>query len=98
MQTSRMKQKLIKTTLYFSICPLLILLTACATPKDFQSLMKKNPTSDNNYTAGYLDGCDSGLSTRPETADRLFFQDIIRYNADPKYAAGWESGYKICSR
>ena len=91
-------QGVLKTVLYFFLCLLFVLLTACATPKDYQSLMKKVTTSDNSYAAGYIDGCDSGLSTRPDTADRMYFQDMIRYSSDKSYAAGWDSGHKKCSR
>ncbi len=91
-------QSILKVVFYFCLCFLFVLLTACATPKDFQSLMKKVTVSDNSYAAGYIDGCDSGLSTGTDTADRMYFQDMIRYSADSGYAAGWDSGYTNCFR
>ena len=86
----------IRSVLVF--CLAALILTACAARKDFQSLMKKVSSDDNSFAAGYLDGCDSGLSTDPEFAGRIYFQDILRYTKDESYAAGWESGYEGCSR
>ena len=59
--------------------------------------MKKVTKSDNSFTAGYMDGCDSGLSENPQT-DRMYFQDMIRYKSDKGYSAGWDNGLKKCSR
>ena len=87
-----------KIAFWFFLFFLFTLLTGCATPNDHQSLMKKNTTLDNSLAAGYLDGCDSGLSTKPEMSGRMYFQDMIRYESDKSYATGWDSGYKKCSR
>ncbi len=85
-----------------TLCIILVLLSAylisCTTRKDYQSLMKKVTTSDNSFAAGYMDGCDSGLSAKPEMAGRMYFQDMNRYKSDKGYAAGWDSGHKKCSR
>ena len=60
--------------------------------------MKKVKKTDNSFTAGYMDGCESGLSENPEMADRMYFQDMIRYKSDKGYSAGWDNGLKKCSR
>jgi hypothetical protein len=60
--------------------------------------MKQVTTRDNSFNAGYIDGCDSGLSTDKEITGRMYFQDMIRYKSDADYASGWDTGYKKCSR
>lgn len=80
------------------LCGLLIILASCAIRKDYQSLMKQVTARDNSFNAGFIDGCDSGLSTNEEIEGRMYFQDMIRYKSDSDYASGWDSGYNKCSR
>ena len=87
-----------KKALFVFLGLLFVFLTSCSTSKDYQTLMKKVTTSDNSFTAGYMDGCDSGLSAQPEMVGHMYFQDMIRYKSDKSYSAGWDNGYKKCSR
>jgi len=98
MRTGKHLNRHQKISLCFVLSLIIVLLTSCSAPKDYQSLMKKVTTSDNSFTAGYLDGCDSGLSENPEMTDRMYFQDMIRYKSDKGYSAGWDNGLKKCSR
>ena len=98
MRTGKLLNRYQKIALCFILSFIIVFLTSCSAPKDYQSLMKKGTTSDNSFTAGYMDGCESGLSTKPEMTDRMYFQDMIRYKSDKGYSAGWDSGLKKCSR
>ena len=98
METNRNFAGPCKIAFWFFLSLLSILPAGCATSTDYQSLMKNNATSDNSMAAGYIDGCDSGLSTNPDMSGRMYFQDMIRYNSDKSYATGWDKGLKKCSR
>ena len=98
MRTGKLLNRYQKIALCFILSFIIVFLTSCSAPKDYQSLMKKGTTSDNSFTAGYMDGCESGLSTKPEMTDRMYFQDMIRYKSDKGFSAGWDSGLKKCSR
>lgn len=48
------------------------------------------------YTAGYKDGCESGIASQSVVSGR-YKKDTQRFATDRQYADGWTNGYEKCA-
>ena len=71
------------------------LLVSCGGGKGFQDVMKEVDQQSTDLSAGFIDGCDSGMSTDPDQG-RLYYKDLNRYETDPEYQTGWDEGFEKC--
>lgn len=73
----------------FTLCALLLLLTACA--------VRQHPAAGQppEYQTGYSDGCSSGYVAAGHPYYR-FTKDTSRYGSAPLYKQGWDDGQMTC--
>lgn len=72
------------------------LLSACATPpetlmsREMAGVQGKPPT----FTAGYHDGCQSGLNAAGD--NRFQYAKNLAKANQAEYKLGWEDGFRVC--